>query len=109
MVPTIFNLFKDIDLQASGETFTTLLETKTLKLEQIVSRTDQSHEKGWYDQDQDEWVMLLQGSARLELGKRIVDLEAGDSLLIKSGVRHRLLSVDRECETVWLALFIKVT
>ena len=55
-----------------------------------------------YDQDHDEWVLLLSGGATLRVEEEILDLAAGDWVLLGAHVRHRLL--DTAPGTTWLAL-----
>jgi len=43
----------------------TLLKTKDFKLERIVSSGQATPPGKWYDQDTNEWVILLSGSAGL--------------------------------------------
>ncbi len=91
-----------------GEEATTiLLETPQLRLERIHSCNARSPEGFWYDQEEQEWVMLLQGSAMLEFADEDEPrtLSCGDALLISPGRRHRLLKSDPHPGTIWLALF----
>ena len=85
------------------ETITALIWNPAFTLEQIVFRGAASPEGFWYDQDRDEWVLLLRGEAdlRFESGEQVV-LTAKDPLLIPAHRRHR---VDRtSADAVWLAL-----
>lgn len=52
--------------------------------------------------DADEWVVVLDGSARLEAGGVVHDLSAGDWVLIPAGEPHVLR--DAEPGTRWLAV-----
>ncbi len=99
------NIFKLPDFLGNTEIFETLLSHPNIRIERILS-TGQVTEPGkWYDQPQDEWVILLQGEARLsyEEGSKI-DLKAGDYLLIESHQKHRVdyTSIDPPC--IWLAI-----
>jgi cupin 2 domain-containing protein len=93
--------------EPGSEETTLLVETAELRLERIHSCQASSPEGFWYDQEDHEWVTLLQGSARLrfedETGPR--ELNRGDSLLIRAHRRHRLLATDPPPGSVWLALF----
>ena len=84
-----------------------LVDQKNWRLERIHSCVAASPAGFWYDQEEHEWVTLLQGSALLELeGEKVpVELCRGDSLLIAAHQRHRLLATDPAPGTVWLALF----
>lgn len=84
------------------EEFYPLLTSPAFKLEKIVSYGQITPEGQWYDQDNDEWVMLLKGSATLRFDSQRLSLQAGDFLTIPAHVRHRV----EECsdDAVWLAL-----
>ena len=100
------NLLQDIPESLPEELFETLVKTGTVHIERIVSRGHTSPEEGWYDQDQNEFVLLLKGAARLEFEDgRAIGLEAGDYLEIAAHQRHRVAWTDSEGETVWLAVF----
>ncbi len=74
------------------------------RVERIVSSGQTTPAGFWYDQEQDEWVALLTGSAELtwEDGARTA-LSAGDWLLIPAHVRHRVTFTSAEPPCVWLA------
>ncbi|MEB3199050.1 MAG: Nif11 domain/cupin domain-containing protein [Synechococcaceae cyanobacterium] len=93
---------------AEGEESTTvLLQTPQLRLERIHSCRASSPAGFWYDQEEWEWVCLLQGSARLAFAdeSRERELNRGDGLLIAPHRRHRLLATDPAPGTIWLALW----
>ena len=60
---------------------------------------------GWYDQDQNEWVLVLKGAARLafEDGSE-VSMGPGDSLEIPAHVKHKVVWTDPDEETVWVGV-----
>jgi cupin 2 domain-containing protein len=93
--------------EPGGEETTVLVETPDLRLERIHSCRAASPEDFWYDQEEHEWVTLLQGSASLEFEDEASrwELGRGDSLLIRAHRRHRLLATDPPPGSVWLALF----
>ena len=63
-------------------------------------------ETGWFDQDENEWVIVLTGSASLLFeGENEIELSAGDYLMIPAHQRHRVLKTDPEQPTIWLAIF----
>ncbi len=98
----------DSDCPPTGEErFTALLETPAFRLERIHSCQASSPEGFWYDQEEHEWVLLLQGSAVLAFADEAEprQLRCGDALLIRAGRRHRLLATDPAPGSVWLALF----
>ena len=100
------NLLQNIPESLPEELFETLVTTGTVHIERIVSRGHTSPEVGWYDQDQNEFVLLLKGAARLEFEDgRAIGLGVGDCLAIAAHQRHRVAWTDSESETVWLAVF----
>lgn len=99
------NIFSALPAPATGEVFTSLLETKGLKIERIVSHGQRSPADGWYDQDGDEWVIVLQGEAVLDLeGTGEVSMRAGDYVNIPAHTRHRVAWTAPDRDTVWLAV-----
>lgn len=95
---------------AGSEAVSVLLQGPGLRLERIHSCRAASAEGFWYDQDELEWVLLLQGSARLQFADEPEprDLSVGETLVIAPHRRHRLLETDGPPGTVWLALFCRV-
>jgi cupin 2 domain-containing protein len=84
----------------------TLVETGSLKLERIVSTGQATPTGEWFDQERDEWVALLSGSAtlRFEDSDELVRLAPGDWLLIPAHRRHRVEATAADGESVWIAL-----
>ncbi len=102
------NMFAEIPESAPEELFTELLNAANVRIERIVSFGQSSPEGFWYDQDENEWLLLLEGSATLgfEDGSTL-DLGPGDFLNISAGQRHRVEKTDPNGRTVWLAVFMK--
>jgi hypothetical protein len=59
-----FNLLTNLPSDLPDELSTTLLQASNLRIERIVSHGHASPEGFWYDQDEQEWVMVLQGGKR---------------------------------------------
>ena len=77
-----------------------------LRIERIISLGHASPEGFWYDQDQHEWVMVVQGEAVLAVeGQPDRHLKAGDYLTIPAHTRHRVVSTASTQVTIWLAVF----
>ena len=76
----INNILADIPAQLPEELSTCLLQNDKVHIERIVYRCHASAKDKWYDQAQDEWVLLLQGEAHLEFSGQIElkKLQAGD-------------------------------
>lgn len=99
------SLFQEIPSDLPEELITVLAESKSVKIERIVSDGHASPDDFWYDQEQNEWVMLVAGSAVLEFEDRKQELKPGDHLLIPAHQRHRVESTSPTEKTVWLAAF----
>ena len=100
------NIFSDIPEQLPEELSNELASGRRFRLERIVSKGHASPEGFWYDQEEDEWVLLIDGAARLDFDDgRSASLTAGDHPLIPARCRHRVAWTDPERQTVWLALF----
>jgi len=98
------NLLSDIPRQLTGEQFETLLSRPGISLQRIVSPPGFCSAP--FLQSEDEWVMLLQGQATLDLDGERVDLKQGDSLLIGAGTPHRVLTTSVSPLCVWIALHL---
>ena len=101
------NLFENIPQSAPQELVTELLSAEGVRIERIVSFGQVSPAEFWYDQPENEWVLLLEGSAQLRFEDRVVDLSKGDCLNIPAGRRHRVEKTSETGRTVWLAVFYK--
>lgn len=88
------------------EFFEQLVGSGDVRIERIASLGHTSPEDFWYDQEHNEWVLVLQGQARLlfEEGREIVDLAPGDWLNIPAHARHRVVWTDPGERTIWLAV-----
>ena len=95
------NLYPDT-LPASGESFTTLLEHPNARIVRIVSSDD--IEPILYDEEEDEWVVVIEGEAVLEIEGHEKIMHRGESLLIPAHTKHRVLKAERG--TVWLAVHL---
>lgn len=95
------NLFDYIPPQ-QGETFTTLFEHKNVKINRIISSNEL--EDKLYMQDEDEWLVLLEGEATLLLNEEEKKLKKGDTLFIPAKTPHRVLYT--QAGTLWLTVHI---
>ncbi len=104
--PRSGRLFADLNGPRDAEAFETLLEGGPFRLQRIVSTGQATPPGEWYDQDDDEWVVLLQGAADLRLADETQPrrLAPGDWLLLPAGCRHRVEWTAVDGPTVWLAL-----
>ena len=61
------NIFELPEQLPSEELFEALLEHEKILIEKVVSSGQVTPPGDWYDQDQDEWLIVLQGRGRTEL------------------------------------------
>ena len=106
MEHTVNNVLSGLPDAAREEIFTTLLQTGFFYLERIVSSGQITPPGTWLTQDRNEWVLLLQGRAkmRFESSDSFYDLKPGDAVLIPAGCSHRVEWTHPDQKTVWLAL-----
>ena len=99
-------LFDALPTAGLDEDVTTLLRTGGARLVRIVSTGQATPDGEWYDQDDNEWVVVLRGSAglRIEGEDDVRVLSAGDYVDIPAHIRHRVEWTDAAEPTVWLAL-----
>ena len=100
------NLFLNIPESFSEEILETLLENDKFKFERILSSGQSTPPGQWFDQEKDEWVVLLKGKAglRFETEEKIIEMNEGDHIFIPAHKKHRVEWTDDKQKTVWLAL-----
>jgi cupin 2 domain-containing protein len=104
----VINLFRDLPPRADEEVFTELLAREGVRIERIVSTGQSTPEDKPYDQEHDEWVLLLAGSAGLWIeGEGERDLRPGDHVLIAAHRRHRVTRTAKGEPTIWLAVHFR--
>jgi len=102
----VANMFSAIPEGLPEEVTEVLAESSLVRIERIISHGHTTAEGEWYDQERDEWVLLLSGSAGLlfegeDIPRR---METGDFVLIPAHCRHRVVWTDQQVKTVWLAV-----
>ncbi len=101
----IRNLLTDLPQVSGEEQSDTLAANPQARLLRIVSPPRYRSEP--FMQQEDEWVMVLQGEATLDLAGRQVRLGPGDSLLIPAGTPHQVTDTSSEPLCIWLALHLE--
>ncbi|MDV3003019.1 MAG: hypothetical protein N5P05_004674 (plasmid) [Chroococcopsis gigantea SAG 12.99] len=87
------------------ELFESILRGPNISVERIISTGQVTPPGEWYNQPQDEWVLLLQGNASFSYEDgSFIDLKAGDYLLIPAGQKHRVERTSSNPPCIWLAL-----
>lgn len=85
----------------NSETFGKLFQNRSCRIEAIRSSLADPGEL--YDQEEDEWVMLIKGEAMLEIEGIKYPLRSGDYCFIPKHTRHRVLSTSEDA--LWLGVF----
>lgn len=104
------NLYDLPDPLPEREGFSDLIPDRGVKIERIVSHGQTSPPGEWYNQDRDEWVVLIQGEGVVEYenGEKLM-LYAGDHVLIPAHRRHRIDHTSQNPPCIWIAVFGKLT
>lgn len=91
---------------SDAEQFETLLARSGLRIVRIVSDGQASPPGAWFDQDDDEWVVVLAGKAglRIEGESEARTLGPGAYVFLPAHCRHRVEWTDPQTPTVWLAV-----
>lgn len=97
------NLLKALPDASRDEVFEILAQGQDVTIERITTQGQTSEQ--WYDQDRHEWVLLMQGQAKLCFSDgREITLTAGDHITLPAHCRHKVSWVDPEQTCVWLAV-----
>lgn len=102
------SLFDISDYVGNEEIFEEILDKENLRIERIVSSGQTSPDTGWYDQEENEFVILIQGNAELEFhdGSK-AKLKAGEFLNIPVHKKHRVTFTSKDPVCIWIAVFYK--
>ena len=99
------NIYNQIPDNLSEEVFEVLVQSKDVKIERIISKGHKSPDTGWYDQEQNEWVLVLKGNASICFDdEKVIKLNVGDYINISAHSKHRVISTSAITETIWLAI-----
>lgn len=95
------NIYTLDNPKPDSENFQTLYQTKKIKIEAIRSYLLTPGEI--YDQAEDEWVVLIRGTAQLRVENKIVNLEEGESFFLPKHTIHQVLYTSKDA--LWVAVF----
>ena len=96
------NLYDDAFPPAQGERFEPLLQHKNLVIERIISSAATAPIT--FVQEQDEWVLLVQGTAVLDIDGAAKSLKAGDYVFLPAKTPHTVKQVSEGA--LWLAVHL---
>ena len=101
------NIFKDIPSDLPDELIQKIAgdAEKGIAIERIISRGHASPPDFWYDQDKNEFVILLKGKAALLLKEpdKLIEMSPGDYINIPAYTLHRVEWTSNDEDTLWLA------
>lgn len=100
------NIFSDIPDVLPDELIELIAEHQDVAIERIVSRGHTSPRDFWYDEDKNEFVLVISGEARLrfEEDNDCIQMKSGDYVIIPAHTRHRVEWTSPDEDTVWLAV-----
>lgn len=105
MAEKLFQLLDNIPNEASQEIFQTIVSNENVKIERIVSHGQTTQESYWYDQKDDELVVLIKGKAVIQYDDgQEFELKEGSLLYIPANQKHKVIYTSNPA--VWLAVFI---
>ena len=96
------NIFNVKNIDKTKEIVEILKENENVKIEKIIS-TGQTTD--WMKQEQEEFVMLIQGEAIIEYKNKKQELRAGDTVIIKKNEKHRVAYTSENPCCIWLCVF----
>ncbi|MDJ0637146.1 MAG: cupin domain-containing protein [Xenococcaceae cyanobacterium MO_188.B29] len=99
------NIFDLPSSLPNKELFESLVSADNILIERIISTGQVTPPGDWYDQDKDEWVILLQGEAILAYADGSqTKLIVGDYLFIPAHQKHRVEYTSSQPPCIWLAV-----
>lgn len=106
-VPDAHSLLADLPPALADELVEVLDRSDGVRVERIVSHGHASPPGFWYDQEERELVVVVEGAAAVAVEGRgaPIRMERGDWVLLEPHVRHRVEWTDPKRSTVWLAVF----
>ena len=99
------NIFAEIPDELDNELMEVLQQSDNIKIQRIVSKGQISPETGWYDQQQNEWVIVIKGEAVITFEQTEVAMQAGSYINIPAHTKHKVSWTHPDLETVWLVVY----
>lgn len=97
----VFNLFDHIRFSDLEEVEEGIFENEKVRALRTMSLNQVTD---FMIQDEDEFVILMDGFASIETESEIVRMKKGDFLFIPKGLRHRVID---QYKALWFCLFVK--
>lgn len=100
----VSSLLAEMPLSLAQELNEKLVQAKHVRIERIVSYGHASSPDFWYDQTESEFVLLVQGAARLQFEDSVLEMRPGDFINIPAHKKHRVEWTTPKEVTIWLAV-----
>lgn len=97
----VFNLLSNLKFSKKEEVEEIVYEDEKVRVLRTMSLDQMT---GWMVQDEDEFVVLMEGKASIETDREVMEMKKGDFLFVEKGLRHRVIDQDR---ALWFCAFIK--
>ncbi len=103
----IKNIYLQKNKNSKSEIIEDIIFTKSFRLEKISSFGYPTPNNKWYNQDKNEWVLLLKGQATLKFKKDVsrINLKEGDYIFLEKHLEHRVEYVSKDA--IWLCIHYK--
>lgn len=102
----LMNIYRRLPIDLKDEIIEIILKSGKCRIERIFSHGHKSPDNFWYDQVENEWVILLKGKAILRFDDDVIlELDEGDYVDIPAHRKHRVEWTTPDEETIWLAVF----
>jgi cupin 2 domain-containing protein len=99
----LLNIFTHSQI-TNKEEFIDILNFKNISIKRIISPASFSSEE--FTQDEDEWIVIVQGSSKLRVEDKIINLKVGDSYFIRAKTPHQVVDTSKAPLCIWLAVHI---
>lgn len=102
---TVKNIYQQLPDASKNEVVEEIMLHHNVRLERISSQGQSS--LAWQSSEQNEWVLLMQGAAKLCFAEpqQVLALKPGDYLLIPANCRHRVAWTSPQQQSIWLCCY----
>ena len=101
----INSIFGNILSDKENKEFYDIFKNENVRIETIVSNGLTSQKDCWYDLDENQFVMIIEGHAILQFEDKEVEMFKGSYLNIPKNCKHRIKYISTDKPTIWLAVF----
>jgi cupin 2 domain-containing protein len=104
----VSSLLNNLPVDMTDESFEDIVQSGSVRIERIVSQGHTSPEQGWYDQEENEWVMVVKGVGEITFDDgTVISLHEGEHVTIPANTKHKVSHTPIDQQTIWLAVFYK--